>query len=89
MKSVVIIATLALLACSSAFARSHSSSSASSYRAPKSSTTHVDSYTTKRGSYVASHYRTAADHTKINNWSSKPNMNPYTGQAGTKDPYGH
>ncbi len=84
MKSAILIATLALLACWPLFAHGHSSS-----YAPKSSTMHVHSYTTKRGTYVTPHLRTAPDHTKRNNWSSKPNVNPYTGRDGTKDPYGH
>ena len=28
-----------------------------------------------------------ANSTKADNWSSKPNVNPYTGKAGTVDPY--
>ncbi len=54
-----------------------------------SSPVHVDGHTTKTGTYVPAHYRTAPDHTKFNNWSTKGNVNPYTGKAGTKDPYSH
>jgi len=47
---------------------------------------HVRSYVTKRGTYVAPHRQTNPDHSKLNNWSSKGNVNPYTGKPGTKDP---
>jgi hypothetical protein len=44
-------------------------------------------YTRQNGTYVAPHYQTAPNQTKTDNWSSRPNVNPYTGKAGTKDPY--
>jgi len=43
-------------------------------------------YTRKSGTYVAPHYRTSPDHSKSNNWSTKGNVNPYTGKRGTVDP---
>jgi hypothetical protein len=54
-----------------------------------SSPVHVSGHTTKTGAYVPAHYRTAPDHSKSNNWSTKGNVNPYTGKAGTKSPYSH
>lgn len=39
------------------------------------------------GTYVAPHYRSAPDSTKLNNYSTQGNYNPYTGQQGTVDPY--
>jgi hypothetical protein len=36
------------------------------------------------GVYVNGHYRTAPDNTTSNNWSSYPNVNPYTGQRGSR-----
>lgn len=48
---------------------------------------YVHSYTTKNGTYVAPHYRSAPDSSKLNNWSTKGNVNPYTGQMGTRNPY--
>jgi hypothetical protein len=52
-----------------------------------SSDTHVRGYTKKDGTYVPDHYRTKANDTKQDNYSSKGNVNPYTGEKGTKDPY--
>jgi hypothetical protein len=47
---------------------------------------HVNGYTTKNGSYVAPHERTAPNKTNLDNYSTKGNINPYTGQPGTKAP---
>lgn len=44
-------------------------------------------YVTKAGTYVAPHYQTAPNRTKVDNYSSKGNVNPYTGKKGTVDPY--
>lgn len=46
----------------------------------------VKGYTKKDGTYVAPHHRSAPNGTKYDNYSSKGNVNPYTGKAGTADP---
>lgn len=46
---------------------------------------HVRGYTRKDGRYVQPHYRSAPDGNPYNNWSTKGNVNPYTGKPGTKD----
>jgi len=43
-------------------------------------------YNKKTGTYVASHYRSSADKSKYNNYSTKGNVNPYTGKKGYKSP---
>lgn len=48
---------------------------------------HVKGYVKSNGTYVAPHIRTTPNSTKLDNYSSKGNINPYTGQRGTKDPY--
>ena len=48
---------------------------------------YVSGYVTRNGTYVAPHYQTNPDSTKLNNWSTQGNTNPYTGKAGTVDPY--
>lgn len=45
---------------------------------------HVKGYTKKDGTYVTPHYRSSPNGTKSDNWSTKGNVNPYTGKAGTK-----
>jgi hypothetical protein len=58
-----------------AYAKSESSSSNS-----------VRGYTKKDGTYIAPHKRTNPNQTQRDNWSSKPNYNPYTGKEGKKEP---
>jgi hypothetical protein len=50
----------------------------------KASHAHVSGYTRKDGKHVAGHDRSTKDATKSNNWSTKGNVNPETGKAGTK-----
>lgn len=47
----------------------------------------VKGYVKKDGTYVAPSHATNPNGTKADNYSSKGNFNPYTGKAGTKDPY--
>lgn len=46
----------------------------------------VSSHVTKKGTYVAPHRATNPDRSRMNNYSTKGNSNPYTGKAGTKRP---
>ena len=45
---------------------------------------YVRGYTTRSGTYVAPHRQTNPNGTKSDNWSTKGNVNPYTGKLGTK-----
>jgi hypothetical protein len=47
---------------------------------------YVNGYTKSNGTYVQPHYRSGADSTNINNYSTKGNTNPYTGTQGTVEP---
>ena len=49
----------------------------------KSSSTHVSGYTRKDGTQVSGHERSTPDKSFENNWTTKPNVNPYTGKEGT------
>jgi len=49
--------------------------------------THVQGHTRRDGTYVQPHQRTNPNSSKMDNYSTKGNMNPYTGKAGTVDPY--
>ena len=49
--------------------------------------TYVPGYIKADGSYVAGHYKSAPNETKLDNYSTKGNSNPFTGKAGTADPY--
>ena len=52
---------------------------------PQFAQVNVRGYTKKNGTYVAPHYRSNPNSTKLDNWSTKGNINPYTGKAGTKE----
>jgi hypothetical protein len=47
---------------------------------------HVRGYTRSDGTYVAPHYRSSPNSTTSDNYSTRGNVNPYTGEAGTRDP---
>ncbi|MFP5111590.1 hypothetical protein ACSU64_04300 [Bacillaceae bacterium C204] len=51
---------------------------------PTYASVHVNGYFRKDGTYVQPHYRSNPDGNFNNNWSTKGNINPYTGQEGTK-----
>ncbi len=48
---------------------------------------YVHGYTRSNGTYVAPYYRSSPNNSVYDNWSTKGNINPYTGQEGTKYPY--
>jgi hypothetical protein len=45
---------------------------------------YVKPYLKKNGTYVQGHYRSNPDGNFYNNWSTKGNINPYTGSYGTR-----
>lgn len=47
----------------------------------------VKGYTTKRGTYVAPHYKSSPNKSKLDNYSTKGNINPFTGKKGTVNPF--
>jgi len=47
---------------------------------------HVKGYYRSDGTYVQPHMRSAPDSSYNNNWSTWPNINPHTGQQGTREP---
>lgn len=49
--------------------------------------TYVRGYTRRDGTYVSGHYRSTPNYTRLDNYSTKGNYNPYTGKAGTINPY--
>jgi len=44
----------------------------------------VRGYVKKNGTYVAPYHRSNPDATQTNNYSTKGNVNPYTGKRGTR-----
>lgn len=49
--------------------------------------TYVKPHVRSDGTFVQGHYRTSPNRTTIDNYSTSPNYNPYTGKQGTVDPY--
>ena len=48
---------------------------------------YVSGYYKKDGTYVSGYNRSSANSTKIDNYSTRGNVNPYTGSKGYKSPY--
>ncbi|MFH0735695.1 MAG: hypothetical protein V1773_13895 [bacterium] len=49
--------------------------------------TWVDGYYKKDGTYVSGYLKSNSNETKIDNYSTKGNINPFSLETGTKDPY--
>jgi hypothetical protein len=58
----------------------------SAFSQVNSSNTYVDGYYRSNGTYVQGHFRTTPNYTINDNYSTYPNINPYTGKAGTVMP---
>jgi hypothetical protein len=84
----VLLCTLALAA--PAFAKGgggySTGSHASPHSAPSGSSHSISGYTKSNGTYVAPSHATNPNATKVDNWTTKGNVNPYTGKPGTKSP---
>lgn len=50
--------------------------------------TFVRGHTRQDGTYVQPHVRSSPNGNAYDNYSTRGNSNPYTGQAGTRSPYG-
>jgi hypothetical protein len=48
---------------------------------------YVHGYTRADGTQVQSYYRSTPNTTKLDNYSTRGNVNPYTGATGTVNPY--
>lgn len=48
--------------------------------------TYVKPHVRKDGTYVEGHVRSAPNNTNLDNYGTKGNSNPYTGQQGTQQP---
>jgi len=48
---------------------------------------YVSGYYRSDGTYVSGHYRSCANSTTWDNWTTRGNHNPYTGEPGTRSPY--
>ena len=76
-KQLLVFVLALSFVTSSAFAKKVGSSGTSSHS--------VKGHVKKNGTYVQPHRSTNPNHTQRDNWSSKPNVNPYTSKPGTKE----
>jgi hypothetical protein len=88
MRILVVAIALAILP-TSAVARGgghsgyhFSSSHTSSYHAPGEH--YVSGYVRSNGTYVSGHFQTNPNGTRNDNYSTRGNINPHTGEPGTK-----
>lgn len=49
---------------------------------------YTNGYVRKDGTYVQGHYSTNANGSRLDNYSTQGNINPYNGKVGTVSPYG-
>lgn len=49
--------------------------------------TYVKGHIRKDGTYVQPHIRSSPNSTRVDNYSSSPNVNPMTGKPGKRDPW--
>lgn len=75
---VSFLAFILLFSCGFSHAKKNNNVNGSSH--------HVKGHFKKNGTYVQPHRATNRNETQRDNWSSKPNVNPYNGKQGTKDP---
>lgn len=52
---------------------------------PASAQVYVQGHVNNDGSYTPGHWRSSPDSSTANNWSSRPNVNPHTGQQGQQN----
>ncbi len=90
MKRMMVVTLLLLLTTLPVFGQSshsrHSKPSTTTCCSKSASDVHVNGYTKKDGTVVQPYTRTRENSTQKDNYSSKGNVNPYTGKVGTKEP---
>ena len=70
---------MALAAVAAVIAPTFAQGTGSSY-----SSSFVSDYTKRDGSYSSGHFRSTKDSSFSNDWTTKGNINPFTGSAGTR-----
>jgi hypothetical protein len=89
MKLAIGIALLALSIgpAASQLYGSQSSNSNSAYGTGSNPNSHyVQPHSNSNGTYTQGHYQTNPNSTQLDNYGTRGNVNPYTGQVGTRTP---
>src|SRR5574344_1569092 len=60
-----------------------SQTTSSTFNNVNTSTRYQNGYTRKDGTYVTGHMKTTSNVTNLDNYSTRPNVNPYTGTIGS------
>jgi hypothetical protein len=84
MKVFLVATIFAAISLSSAFARGGGHGSYGTGSNPSSHS--VGGYTNSHGTYVQPHQQTNPNGTQYDNYNSRGNYNPYSGQTGTRSP---
>lgn len=84
---IVLLMTFTITLMSSASAQGLYGSSSGGYGTGSNPSSHsVSPYITPRGTYVGGHQQTNPNSTQMDNYSTRGNVNPYTGGVGTRSP---
>jgi hypothetical protein len=91
MKGLLIVAALVGVGPSLALAQNSglygANSSGGGYGTGSNPSSHyVSPYTRSDGTSVSGHYQTNPNSTQRDNYSTRGNLNPYTGEVGTRTP---
>lgn len=95
MKSILIAAIALSAMAGSANAQLYNSNRGSSYGSSNNSygtgsnpnSHYVSPYTQRDGSSSPGHYQTNPNNTTLDNYGTRGNYNPYSGQTGKRSPY--
>jgi hypothetical protein len=83
---VLVLAVAGVLCAASAQAQ-YKDGGGGAYGTGSSSSSHGTSdYTTPQGTYVQPHQQTSPNGTQYDNYNSRGNYNPYSGQTGNRSP---
>jgi len=83
---VLLLGCCSLLVFGASEARGGSHSGGHSSARSSGGSHSVRAHVTRSGKYISSHRATNRDSSRRNNWSTRGNVNPYTGKPGTKQP---
>ena len=87
MKKIALAMMLVIGGTAAASAQLYGTQSGGLYGTGSNPNSHtVRPYTNPNGTYVAPHVQTNPNNTQRDNYSTQGNINPYTGQMGTKIP---
>lgn len=87
MKKLALVLALVIASTAGASAQYQQQNNGGLYGTGSNPNSHyVSPYTTQSGTYVAPHYQTNPNNTQLDNYGTRGNQNPYTGQYGTHTP---